>query len=123
HTVLQAALDLGAPFALHGVDFDPPGEYRLRQGEFPREAARPSPEHFLQVARQRNPVGQIEVNAGVQSVAIAEPGGMLAEMDRVGKHAGGRYDAVSSRLQDALADTTEVAVIVRIHDQACTLIG
>ena len=63
------------------------------------------------------------VNSGVKGVAIAEPGGMLAEMDRVRKDSGCRYDAVSGRLQDALADTAEVPVVVRVHDQACRRIG
>ena len=68
-------------------------------------------------------VRQIEVNAGVEGVAVPEPGGVLREMGGRRKHAGRRHDAVRRRLQDALADAIEVAVIVGVDDQARALGG
>ena len=61
------------------------------------------------------------MDSHVEDVAVAEHRCLLGEMRRVHEHSGGGHDAVPGRFQDALANTAEVPVIVRVDDQIRSL--
>ena len=119
--IVEAALDLRLPFAAYILGLDRPGKYCPCHGEFLGKPSRPARETTPQFARQRHAFGQVEVDSHVEDVAVAEHRCLLGEMRRVHEHSGGGHDAVPGRFQDALANTAEVPVIVRVDDQIRSL--